>query len=109
MKIQALMVVSISAPNRPSVYLLPRFLPFALRCFQPSSPQDIETERDTVTGKVRNAKDKKRKFDAIAMMSLPCLSARILRLLSLFPPRTKNFLLPSLYCKHLFFTFVSDK
>jgi hypothetical protein len=60
MKIQARRYPSISAPNRPSAYLLPRFLPSALRYFQPSSPQDIETERDTVTGKVRNAKDKKK-------------------------------------------------
>jgi hypothetical protein len=60
MKIQARRCPSISAPNRPSAYPCHRFLSFALRYFQPSSPQDIETERDTVTGKVRNAKDKKK-------------------------------------------------
>ena len=54
--------VSISTPNRLFTYLLPRFLPFALRYFWASSPKDAITERDTVTGKVRNEKDKHGKY-----------------------------------------------
>jgi hypothetical protein len=59
--------LSISAPNRLSTYPSPRFLPFALRYFQPSSPQEAVAERDAVTGKLGNEKDKKKKVYSISV------------------------------------------